>query len=308
MRILTNHVHTGYDYELAKMGHEWFALEFGRPWDTDLRPLPPNWHVVKDPARVDYDVILAQWLDGARAFAPLPGPMIWNVVADCSEGEVDGALEARVHAVNFLAHEVADRWQMADRAKKRVIEMALDPATWGPYVGDGMGHDVLTVGYGVGDRWDKGRCQLLVFDQVFGRVDLAGPANEGLRPSIGTLSPERLCEAYRHYKVYFNPGPVVGISVAEAMLSGMPVVTFRPITLNRLIVDEVTALVTDTLDGAHLRIRRLLGDPALRARIGQAGQALARRMFDPVDKARKWTALFAAAKETWQRVPALTVR
>src|SRR5262249_46157953 len=157
--------------------------------------------------------------------------------------------------------------------KKRVIEMGVDASPFTERVGDHVG--VLTVGHRIGKRWDKGHCPYVTVSQ-FIPLTLVGPGNEDLPGAVGTVAHARLMEMYSRYRVYFNPGPIIGISVAEAMMAGMPVVAFRPINLCDLIVDGVNGFVVDTVDGAILKIRRLLDDPALAARMGAAAKESAR--------------------------------
>lgn len=302
MRILTNGIHTGLDSAMASAikDSEWYSNEFDHAWDTTLRPVPHNWHRLGEGRGLTpHDVILAQSMHGAEMMKDERGPMIFNQPNDASEGEIPEWLEERCYAVNFISPEVADRWKMRDDSKKRVIAMPIDGGRLGEYVGDGMGNDILTVGHRISQRWDKGHCALRTFDEVMLRCDLLGPGNEDMRVGRGALPGSALRVAYQHYKVYFNPGPIIGISVAEAMLTGMPVVTFRPINHRDLIRDGETGFVTDTLDGAYLKIKRLLGDPSLCRRIGAAGREAARKLFDPALRGWEWEQLFREAVATY---------
>lgn len=304
MRILTESIHTSYDAELALAvrGTEWFGMEFQtHPWGSEIRPVPDNWKRIKSIADAGkVDVILAQSIQGAEHMRYVDVPMIFNQVNDCSEGTFPDWLSERCYAFNFISPEVAERWEMKDDAKKRVIPMAVDHRQFYPHLGDGMGNDILTVGHHICDRWDKGIAALRTFNQVMLRTDLIGPGNGPLACAVGSKSWDETRTAYQHYKVYFNPGPIIGIAVAEAMLAGMPVVTFRPINQRALMLDGQTAFVTDTLDGAYIKIRRLLADPALRSRLGNAGRAAAMKVFDPEARGWEWEQLFREAVATFK--------
>jgi glycosyltransferase involved in cell wall biosynthesis len=61
LNVLTHVVHEGFDWNLCKTGHEFWAIpgEHVRSWDTRKRELPENYHVVNElPNYVDFDVII----------------------------------------------------------------------------------------------------------------------------------------------------------------------------------------------------------------------------------------------------------
>lgn len=290
MRILTHNIHTGYDSELAKTGHEFFSLSGVKAWDPDIRPIPSNWHLIDSIEGLTFDCILINHDWGIfQKFKDVKAPMIFGIIADCSEGIFPAEIEDRSSAVVFLAREVAERWTMKDPAKKVTIEMGIDESTLLPHGGDSK--TVLTVGHQIGKRWDKGHCPYVTV-ATFIPLTLVGPGNEGLPGALGTVTPQKLTELYSQARVYFNPGPIIGISVAEAMLAGLPIVTFRPIILRDLIVDGLNGFVVDTVDGAVLRIQKLLSDPDLAFRMGMAARKAAQDVFSARKFVGRWNGLF----------------
>ncbi len=291
LRILTNNIHTSYSCELARLGHDFF-VEDGR-WDISLRPaIPENWHHVSETwnaAVVDLILINHDW-SLARKYANIGAPMIFSVLADCSEGVFPRDIEDRCAAITFLGREVADRWTLKNPLKKRIVELGLDST---PYVnGDRSGTKILTVGCSIGKRWDKGHCPYVTVSS-FLPITLVGPGNEGLPGSIGNVSQDELLKFYSTSQIYFNPGPVVGISMIEAMMSGMPLVTFRTINLCDLIQNGVNGFVVDTVDGAVLRLQQLQEDPGLRMSMGAAAHETASARFSFDRWAQNWSYLFA---------------
>ncbi len=284
---------------MAKMGHEWFVVPGVGLWDDSIRTIPNNWHIVDaPPADCDAAIVSHDWQMFER-FKDLPLPIIFSVLSDCSEGVFSDHVDARLSAVHFLSQEVADRWALRDPRKKAVIEMGIDDSQFLEYTGEGGG-DILTVGHRIGRRWDKGHCQLMTMHEVFHKCALVGPGNEGLPCAIGILSHSDLLKAYSTYKIYFNPGPIVGISVAEAMLSGMPIVSFRSINLKNLIVDGVNGYVVDTLDGAAMRIKKLMADAGLRRAMGQEARKAARHIFSLRAAKIRWDSLLAKVVGDWK--------
>lgn len=288
LRILTNNVHTSYACELARLGHEFYSLNDS--WDiTRLRP--ENW---KQPGpsfveRTKFDLILINHDWQLAANLAVDAPMIFSVLADGSEGAFPKALEERCAVVTFLGKEAADRWKLDNPLKKRIIELGIDGTNF--KVEDRSGPSYLTVGCQVGKRWDKGHCAYVTVAQFLPLL-LVGPGNEGLPGAAGPVPYERLLELYATCKVYFNPGPVAGISMVEAMMAGMPVVTFRTINLCDLIQNGVNGFVVDTVDGALLRLRELEADPGLRMAMGAASRETAEARFSFARWRRNWDFLF----------------
>jgi glycosyltransferase involved in cell wall biosynthesis len=217
--------------------------------------------------------------------------MIFNFLSDGSEGSFPQHVEERVSRIVFLGKEVADRWQLQDPSKKVVIELGLDTEHFSGYRGEsGV---VLTVGNLLPDRWEKGYMPYRTLCRLM-PLTLVGDGNQGLPGAIGSISYEALLDRYRNSSVYFNPGCVIGISVAEAMAVGMPVVTMRPINLCDLIQDGVNGFVVDTVDGAAAKVRLLLGNPTLRQTISLAARETAQRRFGLEVFRREWNRLFSS--------------
>jgi trehalose synthase len=70
-----------------------------------------------------------------------------------------------------------------------------------------------------------------------------------------------------------------GLSVAEAMWKGKPVIGGVAGGLPQQIVYDVTGYTVHSVEGAAFRIRHLLNNPEIAARMGAAGRELVRRQF-----------------------------
>jgi glycosyltransferase involved in cell wall biosynthesis len=82
-----------------------------------------------------------------------------------------------------------------------------------------------------------------------------------------------------------DTGETFGMVIAEAMAAGLPVVThpcpgLRDNAQLELVEHGVTGLVAATPEAYAAALVRLLTDPALARRMGQAGRAKARALFD----------------------------
>lgn len=70
-----------------------------------------------------------------------------------------------------------------------------------------------------------------------------------------------------------------GLAVAEAMWKGKPVIGSAAGGIPTQVISEVTGYVVSSVEGAALRIRQLLGDADLAARLGGAAREYVRRTF-----------------------------
>jgi rhamnosyl/mannosyltransferase len=103
---------------------------------------------------------------------------------------------------------------------------------------------------------------------------------------LGTVPDEELAALYRSADIFVLPASArseaFGIVLLEAMAAGLPCVTTELGTGTSYVVqDGVTGLVVPARTPPALAegLNRLLADEALRARMGEAGQARARREF-----------------------------
>ena len=105
--------------------------------------------------------------------------------------------------------------------------------------------------------------------------------------------------------VFFFPSAMegFGLAVGEAMSSGLPVVVSNRGSIPELVVDGEGGFVSDPTDPARFaeRLRLLLGDAALRRKLGQANAARIEERFRwdrCVDGTRR---VYQATLEAWRR-------
>ncbi len=98
------------------------------------------------------------------------------------------------------------------------------------------------------------------------------------------------------FDVFVLPSRAEGLplSICEAMLSGLPVVATAVGSVPEVVVDGTTGLVipVDDPDALVRALQSLVSDPALRARMGEAGRERAARDFSVTSMVAQYEALY----------------
>jgi glycosyltransferase involved in cell wall biosynthesis len=114
--------------------------------------------------------------------------------------------------------------------------------------------------------------------------------------------PARLALWYRAADVYVHPtrAESFGLTIAEAMACGTPVVASRVGAVPELIVEGESGLLVDVGEpqGLAIAVSGLLGDAARRQSIGEAGVARIREHFTLERQADAYLAYYAEIAET----------
>lgn len=122
----------------------------------------------------------------------------------------------------------------------------------------------------------------------------------------GFVSRETLGALFRRCEVYVSPslddeGDVegFGIALAEAAACGRPVIAGRSGGVADVVLDGETGILVDPRDpeDVALALARLLDDPALAGRMGEAGRARVAQAFAPARQARLLVGALATLRE-----------
>jgi len=145
---------------------------------------------------------------------------------------------------------------------------------------------------------EKGILELLEATEGLPRVIVGdGPLRERVPDAVGFVPPRELGPYYARAAVVACPSRREGYGVAarEAMAYGRPVVASAVGGLADAVEDGVTGLLVPPGDPAALRaaLERLLGDAALRARLGEAARRAAEERFS-------WEAATRATLEAYR--------
>ena len=301
MNILTHPVHTGYQFDLARTGHQFYSLDVPGSgevfWDLKSRPQPRNYHRLRRlrDAPVRFDLILVHYELGYHCLKQLDLPLIFKEHCIRAPFKVPQEWIERISYYSFASQAAAARWILPPEltGRKAIIGMGMDLRTYGRRSGRSGG--ALVVGQHIQSRGDeKGYEHLRRLAEKI-PITVVGRDSEGIPGGVGPANDyHELLRYYRTRRVFLNPSRLLGMSTLEAMRSGMPVVSFRMLNSD-VIVDGVNGLLVDTVEEAEKAVRRVLRNPDLARLLGRNARLTIRTRFPPALFVQRWNSLFRQA-------------
>ncbi len=151
---------------------------------------------------------------------------------------------------------------------------------------------------------EKGVLELVDATTGLARVVVGdGPLRDRVPDAVGFVPPAELGAYYERAAIVCVPSrrEGYGLTAREAMAYGRPVVATDVGGLRDAIEDGVTGLLVPPRDPAALRaaLTRLLDDPALRARLGEAARRRAEVAFSPQAEGSALVEVYRAATVSW---------
>ena len=151
---------------------------------------------------------------------------------------------------------------------------------------------------------EKGVLELAEATAGMARVVVGdGPLRDRFADAVGFIPPAELGAFYERAAVVCVPSrrEGYGLTAREAMAYGRPVVATDVGGLRDAIEDGVTGVLVPPRDPAALRVAltRLLDDPALRARLGEAARRRAEVAFSPGAEGAALVGVYRAATVSW---------
>ena len=283
-RILKHPWHTGHDYELSKLPHDFFYLSSTpRTWAVQQRPIPPNiqWVPTHDAERTDVMILHVDqwaWQEPAKRFLFLrfrdayEGPKIVinhgsNMVDGCSSETMADLVQGCYMVCN--SPTAKELWGVPD---SRYIRHGMSPEEW-PQT-DYARHEVLVV-------------------QAAGRMHGAVRNVEGIarveeQVKINWIGRDRTFDSfnkYRHFlqssSIFFQPSFASANprTRTEAMLTGLAIVTTNSHGEDEYIENGVNGFCSNDFDELIEYLQYLLANPEQVRKIGQAGRQTAQEVF-----------------------------
>jgi glycosyltransferase involved in cell wall biosynthesis len=310
-RVLTWHIHGSYLEALGSIGHEILVpSKPGHPEGYGGRPADAEWpdtirEVAADEVRdLDIDVVLFQsprnWLEDQHEIlsdAQRNGPRVYlehdppRIHPTDTKHVVDDPDVLLVHVTAFN-----DLMWDSGRTPTRVVEHGIVAPEGVRYTGE------LERGLVVINNLDQRgrRLGLDIFERVREEIplDLVGMGAERLG-GLEAVPRSELPALAAAYRFFFNPIRYTsfGMAICEAMMVGLPVVALATTEMPTVIVHGVNGFADTSVTRLVDSMRRLLDDPELARRVGEAGRTLALERFGIQRFARDWTAVLEEAIE-----------
>jgi glycogen(starch) synthase len=232
----------------------------------------------------DADVVHAHWLPSAAVGLLTGKPVIaqvWGTDVQLAQRlpRVARSILRRASVVAAPSTALAERVRALGAPEVRVIPGGVDvPAE------AGEPEEPATVLYAGRLSPEKGVLELLEAANGIPLVIAGdGPLRDRVPEALGFVSHDELDRLYTRAAVVACPSYREGFGVvcAEAMAHARPVVASAVGGFLDLVVDGETGILVPPGDVGALRnaLRRLLDDPDLRARMGEAGRARVRERF-----------------------------
>jgi glycosyltransferase involved in cell wall biosynthesis len=276
-----------------------------RPWLTPLVPALLA-SFARAARRIDADLVHAHWLPAGWVAARTGKPyvvQVWGTdlaLARRAPWLARGVLR-RARLVIAASHELAENARELGAREVRVIPSGVDlPGEVGAEA------DPPEVLYAGRLSPEKGVLELVEAAAGLNLVIAGdGPLRSRVPGAQGFIPHDELQRLYARAAVVACPSRREGFGVAclEAMAHGRPVVATAVGGLRDLVVDGETGLVVPARDPSALRaaLERLLGDPELRRRLGEAGRRRAGERFSWAAVTDATLAAYAEAAGTMSR-------
>jgi glycosyltransferase involved in cell wall biosynthesis len=294
-------VHTGYQFDLAKTGHEFYSLDIPGSgetfWDSRSRPQPRNYHHLKrlGDAPVNFDLVLVHFDLGYHCLKRLNLPLIFKEHCLRVPFEVPVEWLGRIAYFSFASQAAAARWIVpsAFASRKAIIGMGMDVREGGGCNRRDGG--ILVVGQHIRARGgEKGYDNLMQLTRKF-PITVVGWGSDGIPGGVGPAADyAELLRYYRTERIFLNPSNLLGMSTLEAMGAGMPVVSFRMLNSD-VVADGANGLLVDTVTQAEIALKRLLRNLALARELGRNARATIRQRFPADLFVERWDSLFRRA-------------
>jgi hypothetical protein len=310
LNILSVNRHTGYLYNLSKIGHHWFILA---DWEQHNRPLPTNFELVEGAhARrnfTKFDAVIGH--DSRRDLLMLlpyciryRKPYFQVIHGRRARG---GFSRSRVRRFAKQLYSVLFLGPLVKLGLIRIVFIS-------SYARSDWGFDGTTIDQGipldemgayegteaalllVGNRLKR---EHFAFDELM-QIQKQVPVRiVGVNPNIPGCRPSKnwdeLRSFYRRYRAYLNltrePEAGYNLALLEAMASGMPVISLKhPATPIR---NGENGFLVENVPEAVERAKQLLADHDLSRKMGKCARETIEREFSVNVFRQRWNELLA---------------
>jgi Glycosyl transferases group 1 len=308
LRILTWHVHSSYLTYLSYVPHEiYLPLDPTRPGGYGGRMGSSNWpdtvhEIPADEVRHapfdcilfqshanylehQYDILTPEQRRLPRLFVEHDPPRQHPVDQRHPVDDPDVLL---IHVTPFN-----DLMWDSGRTPTRVIEHGVVVAENARYSGE-LPRGIVTIN-GLAARGRRAGADLFARARREVPLDLLGLEADQVAGGLGEINLFSLWQFAARYRFYFHPVRYtsLGLSLCEAMMTGMPVIAFATTEAATVIENGVNGYSDTRIEPLIAHMQRLLADPAEARRLGAGARRTALARFNIERFVRDWCDAFA---------------
>lgn len=308
LNVLTIPTHSGYEYNLAKTGHQFWALSgvagCKQSWDSHNRPIPENYHIIPNlPEWLKIDVVLSQHKFGQiQALAQIARsqalPLV-NIEHTLPMPEWREDRLSQLKTLNgdvncFISKYSLNKWGYEESDTTRIIHHGIDINDFKPAEG-GRENRILSV---VNDWINRDYCcGFKIWERVTKGMPNLFPVGDTQGLSKPASSLTELAKFYRESRIFINTSTVSPIptSLLEAMASGCACVSTDNCMIPEIIQDGFNGFITNDETLMRKRLQQLTADEKLANELGKNARETIERMFSLPKFINAWNDVFTQA-------------
>ena len=237
----------------------------------------------------EFDLAWSMWNEQFKVFSGFQGIRRVHRVAKFAELELEDYDDIFSRGdITLASYYQYTRDQIEDRFGVRIplIELGLSPDDYSGWSGEDA--VILSVIHTWSERdWHYPVYAAATEGLPTRHVDHLNPGPEG------PLTYPQILDQMRRCRVYYHDGEnEYTVALLEAMMAGMPIVTYALPFVERHVQHEVNGFIGRTPDELRGYCQLLLNDAALAAKMGAASRRLALERYHEARWIRQWNQLF----------------
>lgn len=285
LNILVGPTHEAYETNLAKSGHNFYALQNAhfKKWNSKFRVPPDNYTLLgqKIPLNLDFDLVLSankfgqfQVLEGIAKQCGLPLLSIEHTLPApwWDENRLNECRNMRGKYNLFISEYSINAWGWQSKDDTGVVRHAIDTDNFCPADMQRENVCLSVVNDWINRDWC---CGFNIWKSIIDKYKLPTKVlgdTPGL--SIPASSTEELIKTYQTSRVFLNTSTVSPIPTVllEAMSCGCAVVSTENCMIPEVITNGVNGFMSNDVDELGNYCKLLLEDEELAKRMGEAAR------------------------------------
>ena len=308
LNILTFCTHERYEQKLCQTGHNFYAINYGKEWDTDYGKIPENYYIVREiPSYINFDLILCHTACDRLGIAynirddfNIPILLHMHTLPDIRSDvttQINQLQEAasNVDHKNFISEFSMNAWGYTSQGAS-FIEHGIETDFWNIDTEAERENVCLSVVNDWPNRdwccgWELWQHTIAVNTENMLPVKVCGKS-PGLSEPAQSI--EHLRQIYQTSKIFYNTSlhSPVPTSFLEAMSCGCAVVSTATCMIPEIIEHEKNGLISNDPNELRQFLERLLQDDDLASDLGKEARNTMVEKYNLQRHVDNWNKLF----------------